>query len=175
MKLKRLIETRKDGTNKIFSYNENENIMYLNWDDGEEFFSEYIDQIESQTYESYDIVEYDSKGNIIHLKDSYSEEKFEYDNKNRIIKYTCNYLEDDSIFIENYYYNDKLGICHTIGNNTDDGAYESWTKYDDNGNKIYFHDTENEYPIIWKYNDRDQVIYKQSPYGTKRWYEYYDE
>lgn len=173
MRLKKIIEKRKDGSQTIFEYDNNMHTMYLNWDEGEENFSECNDEKET-THDSYDIVEYDSIGNIIHLKDSYSEETFEYDDKNRIIKYVCKYLEDDTIFIENYYYNDILGICHTIGSNTKDDIYESWTKYDDNGNKIYFHDNVDEYPTIWRYNDKNQVVYKQSLYGTERWYEYHD-
>ncbi len=85
----------------------------------------------SRELEVFGIEEYDGNGNLIHLKYSNGQEKWnEYDDKGNKIHY-----KDSSGSEEWYEYDNKGKMIHS----KDSDDREEWYEYDSNGNVIHSH------------------------------------
>lgn len=188
-----------DRFKEIKKYDDNGNLIYRKSSEYEEDFYFYINDILVQkrnhdiVNDTYSIIIYDKNGNQIYKKnhgmkdccidlyDYNSNNIFNqsfgniewsiYDENNRIKQFIC--LDDEKdVFVELY---DYSGLnSHSIGYSTNGTEFESWTEYDENGNKIRYKDTCDEYESIWKYDENNRVIFHSDEFGNEYFYEYYE-
>ncbi len=92
--------------------------------------------------EVFGIEEYDSKGNMIHSKDSYGDEYwYEYDSKGNKI------------------------------HSKDSDGDEWWYEYDSKGNVIHYKDSSGS-EIWREYDSKGKEIHRKTSEGSEWWYEY---
>jgi YD repeat-containing protein len=124
----------------------------------------FVRELDASDFEKNGFIrEYDSKGNVIHIKNSNGFEKWrEYDSNGN-----CIHSKNSDGFESWREYDSNGNVTH----NKDSTGYEWWREYDSNGNMIYYKNPDG-YEYWKEYDSKGNVIHIKNSTGYEKWYEY---